>query len=137
MDTKSISQRSINMSHIKSTDTKPELLVRKCLWNQGIRYRLYNKTLPGRPDILLSKFKTVIFINGCFWHQHQVCKRKSIPKSNEIYWAPKLKRNVDRFNEQAIKLHKAGFKVFTIWECEAKKLEVLEPILQKIINEIS
>ena len=106
------------MSRIRSKDTSPELKVRRILIDSGYRYRLHVKTLSGRPDIAIGRFKTAIFINGCFWHQHEGCKRKSQPKSNIGYWGPKLKRNIDlqKKSIQDIKHH--GWNVLVIWECQ-------------------
>jgi len=110
--------RSRNMVAIKSTNTKPEIFVRKVLYSGGYRYRLFSKDLPGKPDIVLNKYRTVIFINGCFWHQHEGCKQATRPKSNKRFWSQKLKRNCERDSEQYAKLEELGYKVVVIWECE-------------------
>lgn len=111
--------RSRNMSHIRSNNTKPELLVRKYLFSKGFRYRKNVKTLPGSPDIVLPKYRTVVFINGCFWHKHD-CPRFVWPSSNEDYWKPKIMRNVERDQENQKKLEQEGWRVLTIWECQLK-----------------
>ena len=113
------------MSRIRSKDTKPEKIVRSLLHKNGYRFRLHNKNLPGRPDIILKKYGTVIFCHGCFWHQHPGCKRATIPKSNTKYWIPKLERNVSRFNNVQEKLLKLGWRIMIVWECETKDLEKL------------
>jgi DNA mismatch endonuclease (patch repair protein) len=114
-------QRSYNMSRIKAKDTKPELMVRRFLHAHGFRYRLHDKKLPGKPDIVLPKYKTVVFIHGCFWHGHKNCKYFTIPKTRTEWWTEKINRN--RLNDQEAKrlLKKAGFYVITVWECQLKK----------------
>lgn len=112
--------RSKNMSHIRSTNTKPEEIVRKYLFSKGFRYRKNVRALPGCPDIVLPKYKTVIFVNGCFWHKHD-CPRFVWPSSNEDYWRPKIQRNVERDQHNMDRLRSDGWKVIIIWECELKK----------------
>lgn len=112
--------RSFNMSRIKAKDTKPEMLVRKFLHANGFRYSLHNKKLPGKPDIVLPKYKTVIFIHGCFWHGHKDCKYFKIPRTSTKWWTYKINRNKAN-DEKVIKaLKKDGWKVITIWECRLK-----------------
>jgi len=111
-------KRSLNMSKIRSKNTKPEMIVRKMLHKSGIRYRLHAKDLPGKPDLSNKRKKFAIFVNGCFWHQHQGCKRANVPKSNTDYWIPKLKKNVTRFKDNLNKLNNMGFRIAVIWECE-------------------
>ncbi len=113
--------RSLNMSHIRAKNTKPEIIVRKFLFHQGFRYRLYSLNLPGKPDIVLPKYKTVIFVNGCFWHGHEGCKYASLPKSNIPYWSLKIKKNKERDSRNEIKLINAGWNIIYVWECELKK----------------
>ena len=133
--------RSMNMSHIRSKNSKPEELVRKYLFSKGFRYRKNVKTLPGCPDIVLPKYKTVIFVNGCFWHKHD-CPRFVWPSSNEDYWRPKIMGNVERDKRNTAELQQLGWNVFTVWECELKKkatdatLKLLEERLCKIGSEI-
>ena len=134
MDTVSKEVRSRNMSAIKSKNTKPESVVRSLLFAQGYRYRLHRKDLPGKPDIVLKKHNTVIFVHGCFWHQHKKCKRANIPKSNKKYWIPKLERNVKRDRSHNSKLKKQGWKVLVIWECETKDSEKIILRLKKKLN---
>lgn len=133
-DTKTPEERSKNMSKIRSTNTKPEELVRKYLFAHGFRYRKNDKRLPGKPDIVLSKYRTVIFVNGCFWHMHN-CSRSRLPKSNLEYWKPKIKRNIERDLENYKALKDMGWKVVVIWECELKK-SVREEKLTSLIQEI-
>jgi len=108
------------MSRIKGKDTKPELLVREFLFANGFRYRLHVKNLPGKPDIVLPKYKTVIFVHGCFWHGHEGCKYFVIPKTRTEWWLNKINKNRELDEENTIKLTEAGWKVITIWECELK-----------------
>lgn len=126
--------RSINMSHIRSTNSKPEEIVRKYLFAEGFRYRKNVKKLPGCPDIVLPKYKTVIFVNGCFWHKHD-CPRFVWPSSNQDYWRSKILRNVERDNQSRKELETLGWKVITVWECELKK-NVLNETLGKLIAEL-
>lgn len=112
--------RSMNMSHIRSTNSKPEEIVRKYLFAQGFRYRKNVKKLPGCPDIVLAKYRTVIFVNGCFWHKHD-CPRFVWPSSNQGYWIPKIQRNVERDKKNIADLQALGWKVVIVWECELKK----------------
>ena len=120
------------MSRIRSKDTTPEIIVRKMLHNYGIRYRLYTKGLPGKPDLSNKSKKFAVFVNGCFWHQHAGCKRASTPKSNQEYWYNKLKNNVSRLSGNISKLEKSGYKVFTIWECEVKNNKAIDRLIDGI-----
>ena len=127
--------RSFNMSRIKSSDTKPEEIVRKFLFSKGFRYRKNDKRYPGKPDIVLPKYHTVIFINGCFWHCHQGCPDFVVPQSNTSYWLPKLDRNCKHDSIVIESLQKAGWRVLIVWECELKKAareERLENLLSQI-----
>lgn len=131
----------MNMSHIRSKNSKPEELVRKYLFSKGFRYRKNVKTLPGCPDIVLPRYKTVIFVNGCFWHKHD-CPRFVWPSTNEEYWRPKIMGNVERDKRNLAELQQLGWTVLTVWECELKKkvidatLEQLEKRLCEIGSEI-
>lgn len=127
--------RSRNMSHIKSKNTQPEMLVRKYLFSRGLRYRVNDKRLPGKPDLVFPKYKTVIFVNGCFWHQHD-CKFGSTPKSNTDYWLPKLERNVSRDKKSYTELEKLGWKIIIVWECELKK-EKREVTLETVYHRLT
>lgn len=119
-DTKTPAERSENMSRIRSTNTKPEEIVRKYLFSHGFRYRKNDKRYPGKPDIVLPKYHTIIFVNGCFWHMHG-CSRSRLPRSNQVYWEPKIERNIKRDAENKQKLEADGWKVIIVWECELKK----------------
>ncbi len=128
--------RSYNMSRIKGKDTKPEMLVRKFLHANGYRYRLHTKDLCGKPDIVLPKYSTVIFINGCFWHGHEGCKYFTIPKTKTAWWLNKINTNIAN-DKKAIKtLRKDGWKVITIWGCELKTNKS-ERTLHKLLKQLS
>lgn len=127
--------RSMNMSRIRSTNSKPEEIVRKYLFSKGFRYRKNVKKLPGCPDIVLPKYKTVIFVNGCFWHKHD-CPRFVWPSSNQDYWIPKIQRNIERDRLNAAELQKKGWHIITVWECELKKKN-RELRLERLLSEIT
>jgi DNA mismatch endonuclease (patch repair protein) len=112
--------RSYNMSQIKGKNTKPEILVRKFLHSKGFRFRLHDSKLPGKPDIILPKYKTVIFVHGCFWHGHENCKYFVLPKTRTEWWAAKINGNIANDNKKSSLLKKAGWKVIHIWECQLK-----------------
>lgn len=114
------SQRHYCMSRIRGKATKPELLVRHWLWSHGYRYRLNVKSVPGKPDIVLRKYRTAIFVNGCFWHGHEGCSLYSVPKSNTDFWIAKVQRNRERDLQEYKALHDAGWQVIVIWECQLK-----------------
>lgn len=114
-------KRSWLMSHVKSKDTTIELKVRKWLFSQGFRYRKNVATLPGKPDIVLKKYNTIIFIHGCFWHRHPNCPKASIPKSKTEYWVNKFEKNIERDHQNIQKLEKYGWKVIVIWQCQIQK----------------
>ena len=106
------------MSRIRSKDTAPEIRVRSMLHKAGYRFRLHVKDLPGKPDIVLPKYKTVIFVHGCFWHRHKGCSKATTPSTNSEYWKKKFQRNVERDKQDQAELKKLGWKVIVIWECE-------------------
>jgi len=116
-------KRSWVMSRVKGRNTTPERIVRSLLHKNGYRFRLHKKDLPGNPDIVLAKYKSVIFIHGCFWHQHKGCKKAKIPEQNRSYWTKKFGRNKKRDEKALKKLNENGWKVLIIWECEIKKGE--------------
>ncbi|WP_407355286.1 very short patch repair endonuclease [Methanolobus sp. WCC5] len=124
MDVHSPKVRSYNMSQIKGKNTKPEMIVRKWLWNNGYRYRLHLKYLPGKPDIVFIGRKKAIFVHGCFWHKHD-CKYFKWPKSNIEFWHQKIEGNVKRDSYNYSKLVSAGWKYLVIWECELKKPDLV------------
>lgn len=124
--------RSKNMAAIKGKNTKPELEVREFLHHQGYRYRLHRKDLPGKPDITLNKYKTVLFINGCFWHRHEGCQFAYNPKSNIEFWQQKFKKNVENDLKKHDALMAQGWKVIVVWECEIKNQTYKGWICQRI-----
>lgn len=134
MDNISKQQRSRNMSRIRSKNTKPEIAVRKAISKYGVKYRLHLSNLPGKPDIVIRKKKIVIFINGCFWHQHNGCKRKSLPKTNIEYWNKKLSDNIEKQNRNIVDLKNLGWKVGLVWECQTKNNMMLDYVLREIID---
>ena len=137
MDNHSKETRSYNMSRIQAKNTKPELLVRKFLFANGFRYRVHDKKLPGKPDIVLPKYRTVIFIHGCFWHSHKECKYSVIPKSNQDYWIPKIQGNFHRDQASELEVQRLGWKTITIWECQLKKQKIqftLEKLMLTLRN---
>ena len=124
------------MAQVKSENTSPELAVRKLLHRLGYRFRLHRKDLPGKPDIVLPKYKTVIFVHGCFWHGHPGCKRAARPTSNTDFWNKKLDRNIERDRKAREELEKTGWRVITIWECEIKNAEKVEERLKFLSDAI-
>lgn len=112
--------RSYNMSQIRGKDTKPEFLVRKYLHSQGFRFRLHDKSLPGKPDIVMKKYTSVVFVHGCFWHGHEGCKYFTIPATRTDWWSAKIERNRRKDTESIEGLQKLGWTVYVIWECELK-----------------
>ena len=140
MDKHSKETRSYNMSMIKSSGTKPEEAVRKYLFSKGLRYRKNVKTLPGKPDIVLPKYKTIVFVNGCFWHGHKGCKYFVMPKTNVEFWTEKITKNIARDEITYKKLQNMGWNVIVVWECEFKKDKrnnTLECLYNDILASIS
>ena len=135
MDKITPEQRHYTMSRIRGKDTKPEILVRKYLFSEGFRFRKNDKRYPGHPDIVLPKYKTVVFVNGCFWHGHEGCKYYTIPKTNTDFWVAKVQRNQARDRSDVEKLSQMGWNVITIWECQLEKAS-MEHTLGKLIEDI-
>lgn len=135
-------QRRLCMKQIRCKDTKPERLVRRWLWEHGYRYRLNVKSVPGKPDIVLRKYRTALFVNGCFWHGHEGCSKYVVPKSNTEFWISKIGRNRERDLEEYNSLNEAGWLVIVIWECQLKKSNIeetmrnVEHLLNKNILEV-
>lgn len=125
MDTLSEEKRSWNMSRIRSRDTKPELIVRRLLHRMGYRFRLHRKDLPGSPDIVLPRDRTVIFVHGCFWHRHEGCRCAYNPKSRVDFWQKKFLQNVERDRKVRHELKNLGWRVLVVWECETKDAGLL------------
>lgn len=128
-------QRYICMSHNRARNTGPEMLLRHALWRQGFRYRINIKTLPGSPDIVLPKYRTAIFVHGCFWHGHNGCKYYTVPKTNTEFWVAKVARNKERDQEVWRKLEAKGWYVIIVWECQLKKGRIDETV-ERVAAEI-
>lgn len=128
-------QRSHNMSRIRSKNTKPEEIVCKYLFSKGFRYRKNDPRLPGKPDIVLPKYRTVIFVNGCFWHKHDGCKYFVWPKNNAAFWKEKLEKNVERDEKNYKQLVHAGWNIIIVWECELKS-SMCEERLERLAAEV-
>lgn len=127
-------KRSDIMSKIRAKNTKPELLVRQFLFSKGFRYRLHQNALPGKPDIILKKYKTVIFVNGCFWHGHKNCKKSILPTSNITFWKEKIQANIDRDKRSKRSLKKLGWSIFTIWECNIENKMAFTKTMNKLLK---
>lgn len=127
--------RSFNMSQIKGKNTKPEILVRKFLFRNGFRYRLNDKKLPGKPDIVLKKYNTVIFVDGCFWHGHKGCKYYVIPKTRTDFWLKKIETNITNDKKKRLQLKKMGWKIINLWECDLSKNKS-EKTFKKLIENL-
>ena len=131
-DTISREKRSWNMSHIGGKDTKIEVSVRRYLFEQGFRYRKNVKDLPGKPDIVLPRYKTVIFVHGCYWHRHQGCKNCSTPSTNGDFWLKKFQTNVDNYRKHKEQLESDGWNVLVLWECEIE--QNFEELMQEVVS---
>lgn len=134
MDIWSKEKRSEVMSKIRGKNTKPEMILRSQLFMQGFRFRIHQKNLPGKPDIVLPKYKTVIFVHGCFWHYHKECNEGRIPPTNTSFWSLKLTKNVQRDEEHKLRLEKLGWQVLTVWECDIERR--LQDVTNKIIQSL-
>lgn len=124
--------RSENMSRIRGKDTGPEMAVRRAFWAAGLRYRLYDKSLPGKPDLVFPKRRTVVFVHGCFWHSHEGCPNFRLPKTRADWWAAKLARNKARDDEVRAALEAAGWRVMVVWECETESEELLQALVREL-----
>jgi DNA mismatch endonuclease (patch repair protein) len=124
MDVVDVSTRSRMMRAVKNSNTKPELIVRSLLHRAGLRFRLHAKPLPGRPDIVLTRHRAIVFVNGCFWHQHEHCPDGRLPKSNRRFWRKKLNANVVRDEIKCDQLKALGWRVFVVWECEVNSVSI-------------
>lgn len=136
VDSLSPSERSERMSRIRSRDTKPELVLRKLLHGAGFRFRLCVSDLPGRPDIILPKFRTAIFVQGCFWHRHPRCKVASSPKSNTKFWVEKFKANVRRDRRNCRQLRELGWRVFIVWECQLRSTQKAMHAMKRLVSRL-
>ena len=127
-------QRSYVMSRVSSKDTKPEKIVRSFLHRSGFRFRLHMVNLPGKPDLVLAKYKTVIFVHGCFWHRHKDCKKATTPQSRKGFWEEKFKRNVIRDKENCQALRRNGWKILVVWECELTNVQKRSKRLANLVT---
>jgi len=134
VDTLTKEKRSWNMGRVRNKDTKPELQVRSLLHRNGFRFRLHKSDLPGKPDIVLVKYRTVIFVHGCFWHRHEGCQDTTTPKTRTSFWKNKFRDNTERDKRTTKALRAAGWKVIVVWECETKKPDVLLKRLKATIK---
>jgi DNA mismatch endonuclease (patch repair protein) len=129
-------KRSQIMSSISAKETRPEIAVRSFLFRRGFRFRKNVKTLPGKPDIVLHKFKTVVFIHGCFWHGHQKCKRASLPKTNKAFWSKKIKGNTKRDERNYSDSKKIGWRLITIWQCQLRNHKMFESTMESLTRSL-
>ncbi|MEX1097747.1 MAG: DNA mismatch endonuclease Vsr [Planctomycetales bacterium] len=129
-------QRSALMGRVRARDTQPELRVRRLLHGLGFRYRLHAADLPGRPDLVLPRYETVIFVHGCYWHRHRGCKRTTTPKANREFWQAKFAANKNRDRRNVQRLVRAGWNAIVVWECETRDPEMLADRLQSLLGEI-
>lgn len=125
------------MSRIKGKNTSPEIIVRKYLFSKHFRYFLHSPEFPGKPDIILPKYRALIFVNGCFWHGHEGCKRAELPKTNIDFWEKKIKNNILRDKKNMTLLKQDGWKAIIVWECEIKNKKIRELRLNQLINQIT
>jgi DNA mismatch endonuclease (patch repair protein) len=134
MDKLSPERRSENMRRIRNKNTKPEMVVRRLIYSLGYRYRIHQKQLPGKPDLVFTKRRKIILIHGCFWHLHSECREGRIPNSRKDYWLPKLTKNVNRDTDNLTKLNAAGWEVMVIWECQLSNLKELAENVKSFLN---
>ena len=133
MDKLTPEHRSWNMSKIGSANTKPEIIVRSLLHHMGYRFRLHRKDLPGKPDIVLTKYKSVVLVHGCFWHHHEGCKYAYTPKTRVAFWKEKFRKNVERDRKVRTDLAALGWQVIIIWECELSDLELVKERFERLL----
>lgn len=133
-DTLTTSQRHFCMSRVHSSSTKPEVILRHSLWRLGFRYRINDRHLPGSPDVVLPKYRTAVFVHGCFWHGHKGCKNYTVPKTNTDFWVAKVARNQERDQEVWRKLEAKGWSVIIVWECQLKKA-ILNETVERVAAE--
>lgn len=137
VDTISASERSHVMSLVKGKNTRPEMVVRRMVHGAGFRYRLHGAKLPGKPDLVFSRKRKVIFVHGCFWHRHEGCALARIPKSNQEFWLTKLEGNKERDESNLRKLHEIGWETLVVWECELRDLGALEQRLRSFLADVT
>lgn len=124
------------MRRVRRRDTKPEMLLRRASWARGLRYRLHASYLPGTPDLVFRGARVAVFVHGCFWHRHEGCRRATTPKTNREYWIPKFEKNVERDRRKEEALTERGWKVVTVWECEAEDAAALAVRVDELVHEV-
>ncbi len=135
-DIKTAEERSLNMSHIRGSDTHPEVVFRKWLFSEGYRYSLGNRKIPGHPDLWMPKYNVAVFVHGCFWHRHNECRYSYIPKSNTDYWLKKFEKNISRDNQVKKELLSREIRILIVWECTIKKMEKNNEMRSNVITQI-
>ncbi len=125
------------MSKVSGKETKPEIFIRKFLFAQGFRYRKNDKRFPGKPDIVLPKYKTVIFVHGCFWHGHQNCRKSALPQTNYEFWKNKIQGNTERDKSNQKQLKKLGWKIIVVWQCRIKNRDLFEKTMKRVVQKIT
>ena len=130
-------KRSEVMSKVTAKDTRPEVKIRKYLFSKGFRYRKNDKRFPGKPDIVLPKYKIVIFVHGCFWHGHKNCKKSTLPQTNYEFWKNKIQGNTERDKSNQKQLKKLGWKIIVVWQCQIKNRELFEKTMKRIVQKIT
>lgn len=134
IDTLTPNERSERMSRVKGKNTKPEMIVRRLVWSMGYRYRLHDKKLPGKPDLVFRRLYKVVFVHGCYWHRHEGCKLARLPKSRREFWIPKLEANKVRDVENIKKLKELGWGVLVVWECELRNPEQVKRKIKEFLG---
>ena len=134
VDTLTIPERSLLMAKIKGKNTRPEIAVRSLLHRVGYRFRIHVSSLPGKPDIVLTRYRTVVFVHGCFWHRHNGCKASTTPKSHRRFWAEKFRRNVANDRKHLGQLHRLGWRVVVVWECQLKRPDWVLAKIEKALK---
>jgi DNA mismatch endonuclease (patch repair protein) len=129
-------KRSEVMSKVTAKDTRPEVKVRKFLFSKGFRYRKNDKRFPGKPDIVLPKYKTIIFVHGCFWHHHENCRAAALPRTNHEFWKDKMQTNVKRDKKNRMDLKKLGWKIIVVWQCQIKNRELFAETIKRVVKKI-
>lgn len=134
MDRLTPSERSRLMSKVRGKNTQPEIAVRRTAHAMGLRFRLHRSDLPGKPDVVFPRFKTALFVHGCFWHRHPGCRKSSVPKTNAVFWTSKFDRNVERDENDRRRLKALGWRVGTVWECETHNEETIRKRLRETLE---
>ncbi|NUN96093.1 MAG: DNA mismatch endonuclease Vsr [Candidatus Omnitrophica bacterium] len=128
-------QRRLTMSRVRSKDTRPEMVVRRLIHRMGFRFRLHRRDLPGNPDIVLSRFRCIVMVHGCFWHHHRCKHGRKIPRSNQLYWLPKIEKTVQRDKRNRRDLQRLGWSILTVWECQLKNKEFVRKRIERFLGD--